>query len=188
MKVETFLLLFFSISIIKSVKMKQIYEPESNSIQNYNISDSKYYFAYGDCSKSNCDNCISSIVCQCPLGYAQKKNQEVTTDKKSCQYKLKKQWIFFLLELLLPFGFGHFYAKRILYGFVKLLSLIIIITCDIIAKKFIKGFKEVQNINIGMYSLYIAYIFWQVIDIVLIGINEFKDGNGMDFATISSDE
>ena len=115
MKVETFLLLFFSISIIKSVKMKQIYEPESNSIQNYNITDSKYYFAYGDCSKSNCDNCISSIVCQCPLGYAQKINEEVTTDKKSCQYKLKKQWIFFLLELLLPFGFGHFYAKRILY-------------------------------------------------------------------------
>ncbi len=39
-----------------------------------------------------------------------------------------------------------------------------------------------------MYALYIAYIFWQVVDIVLIGINEFKDGNGMDFATISSDE
>ena len=59
MKVEIFLLLFFSISIIKSVKMKQIYEPESNSIQNYNISDSKYYFAYGECTNTNCDNCIS---------------------------------------------------------------------------------------------------------------------------------
>ena len=188
MKVQIFLFLFFSISIIKNLKMKQIYEPESNPIQNYNISDSKYYYAYGTCSKSNCDNCINLIVCQCPLGYAQKKNQEVTKDKKSCQYKLKKQWIFFLLELLLSFGIKNFYAKILLYCIVKLLSLIIIITYDIIAKKFIKGFKEVQNINIGMYALYIAYIFWQVVDIVLIGINEFKDGNGMDFATISSDE
>jgi hypothetical protein len=188
MKNEKIVVQILLITIIKALKMKQIYKPEENVIQNYNISDSKYYFAYGECTSSNCDSCISSIVCKCPLGYAQKKNVEVNINQKSCQYKLKKQWIFFLLELFFPFGIGHFYAKRILYGIIKLLFLIIIISCDIFVKRLIKGFKEIQNFNIGMYLVYSSYIFWQLVDIVLIGINQFTDGNGMDFATLNYDD
>ena len=91
---------------------------------------------------------------------------------------------FFLLELILPFGIGHFYAKRIFYGISKCCTFFFIILIDFIIKKSLKSYKAKFTFNIFMYVLYFGYIGWEISDIVLIGINYFKDGKGIKFTTL----
>ena len=170
----TYLIFQFFIINITSAKLK-LRAGEKIKITNidpYNINDvTEIYYAQGKCTKNNCDKCINSTLCQCPTGYAQDPKKKVSDDVKSCKYKMKKQWVFFLLELLLPFGIGHFYAKRIIYGLCKLCTFVFIILFDFI-------------FNIFMYVLYFGYIGWEISDIILIGINYFKDGKGIKFSTL----
>ena len=153
----------------------------------YNIYDHPdIYYAEGPCTISNCDNCITSNKCQCPSGYAQNPDEKVSPDVKSCQYKQKYQTVFFILELLLPFGAGHFYAGRILNGILKLAIVIIAICADVIVKKILKTFSSEQNFNIAMYAIYFCLLAWQMVDIVCIGINAYKDGKGISIHTMAS--
>lgn len=143
------------------------------------------YYANGKCSKSNCDKCISGDVCQCPNGYAQDPDKEVTNEEKSCQYKRKKQWVFFILEFLFFFGIGHFYAHRVLYGLIKFIVFALIIICDwVIKTKVIKNYKSKKNFNVGMILAYIGYFAWQIFDLIFIGINKFNDGKGIKLTTL----
>ena len=144
-------------------------------------------YATGKCDLSNCDNCVTNNICQCPYGYAHDPKKEIKPNVKTCQYKLKKQTIFFLLEMLLPFGVGHLYAKRILYGLLKMLGAILIVSTDIIVKKILKSFDSKQTFNICVYSVYFAYFAWILIDLICISINYFKDGNGFDIMTMRED-
>lgn len=147
----------------------------------YNIYDTnEVYYADGKCNINNCENCISATKCQCPNGYAQDPKKEVKENELSCTYKRKKQYVFFLLELFLPIGIGHFYAGRIINGIVKLLVMAAIIALDIILKnKILKGFKTKQRFSIVSYILYFGILAWICIDIVCIGVNHYKDGKGI---------
>ena len=145
---------------------------------------SNIYYAKGKCEISNCDNCVSKNICQCPYGYAHDPKKKVTNTEKSCQYKLKKQTIFFLLELLFPFGPGHFYAGRTIYGIVKISVFAGIILLDIIIKRILKTFESKQRFNIVSYILYFAYIAWILVDLICIGINHWKDGKGFEVLTM----
>lgn len=167
------------------LKHKQIFIQAKAYNDPYNINDEEdVYYAEGVCSLSNCDNCVTTQKCKCPSGYAQNPKVEVTPDKKSCQYKLKKQSVFFILELIFPFGAGHFYAGRILHGCLKICILLIIVCSDFIVKRVLKAFQSKQNFNIGMYAAYFAFLAWQMVDIICIGINYFKDGKGLKLKTI----
>ena len=189
-----FLFILLLSSEINSLKIKtnsKYYHTsflQSSKSDPYDINKSSItYYANGPCSAKNCDKCISTIVCQCPNGYAQDPKKTVNENEKSCSYKMKKQWAFFLFELIFPFGFGHFYAKRFLFGFCKLFALIFVVCADILVKKRIKNFKAKQNFNVGMYVLYFGYLVWHITDIVLIGINYWKDGKGIALSTLKKD-
>lgn len=186
--------IFFSLySKFNFLKLKPKYYYHSSFLQSsksdpYDINDAPItYYANGPCSEKNCEKCISNIVCQCPNGYAQDPKKTVSENEKSCSYKMKKQWVFFLLELIFPFGFGHFYAKRIFYGLCKMVSLAVVVCVDIFLKKKISNFKIKQNFNVGMYVLYFGYLVWHITDIVLIGINYWKDGKGIALTTLKKD-
>lgn len=188
-------LFFFSIIISQIVTEKLKASSQSNYIflQMKEKSEDPYetsnqsiiYYANGKCSAKNCDKCISSDVCQCPNGYAQDPKKEVSDEEKSCQYKRKKQWIFFLLEFIFFFGIGHFYAHRILYGLLKMIAFAAIMVCDwFVKRKVIKNNKSKKSFNVAMIIAYILYFTWQIIDIILIGINKFKDGKGIKLTTL----
>ena len=160
---------------------------QSDKNDPYDIYDKKEYnYAIGPCSHSNCDNCITSKKCQCPTGYAQDPKVEVSKDKKSCQYKQKHQALFFGLELIFPFGVGHFYAKRILYGVLKMLVVVFVVVLDFLMKRMLKTFKAKQNFSIVIYMLYFGLLVWQMADIICIGINHFKDGKGFKLMTLGN--
>jgi hypothetical protein len=111
---------------------------------------------------------------------------EVSKDKKSCQYKQKHQALFFGLELIFPFGIGHFYAKRILYGVLKMLVVVFVVVLDFLMKRMLKTFKAKQSFSIGIYMLYFGLLVWQMADIICIGINHFKDGKGFKLMTLGN--
>ena len=160
---------------------------QSDNNDPYDIYDkTEYNYAIGPCSHSNCDNCITSQKCQCPIGYAQDPKKEVTKDNKSCQYKQKHQAWFFGLELIFPFGIGHFYAKRVLYGICKLVIVVFVVCLDFLMKRMLKEFKTKQNFSIGIYMLYFGLLVWQMADIICIGINHFKDGKGFKLMTLGN--
>ena len=142
------------------------------------------YYALGKCTQNNCEKCIASNKCQCPNGYAQDPRKVVTDNEKSCQYKRKIQWIYFLLEFIFPFGIGHFYANRILNGLIKMLSLFIIITLDCVMKNVLNNFKAKTNFNIFIIITYIFYTIGHIFDIIMIGINKYEDGNNIMLTTL----
>ncbi len=163
-------------------KTKTKLKTKTNIENPYDISNEDVvYYANGPCNAGNCDKCVTATRCQCPNGYAQDPDKEVSAKEKSCQYKRKKQWAFFLLEMIFPFGIGHFYAKRIVYGIIKMIVFILILVSDFIVKHLlIKQFKSKQNFNNAMIGLYFGYITWHLIDLIMIGINEFQDGKKID--------
>lgn len=181
---QIFLILIIKISTGK-LKLRSGEKIKRKSNDPYNINEiTERYFVKGKCTKNNCDNCLNDNLCQCPYGYAHDPKKKISNDIKSCQYKMKKQWIFFLLELFLPFGIGHFYAKRIIYGISKLCTFVFILLFDLIIKRSLGSYKARFTFNIFMYVLYFGYISWEIADIVLIGINYFKDGKGIKFSTL----
>lgn len=142
-------------------------------------------YANGPCKQTNCEKCLSENICQCPAGYAQDPDIPVSVEVKSCQYKQRYQAIFFALELIFFFGAGHFYAGRIIYGVVKLVVFLLLIIIDISIKRLVlKQFSQKQNFNIAMYAMYFAFLAWQLVDIICIGINYFKDGKGIPLRTL----
>ena len=164
-------------------KKDKITDEQEDSV--YDISEQVVtYYALGKCTKNNCEKCITSNRCQCPNGYAQDPRKSVSEHEKSCQYKRKNQWIYFLLEFIFPFGIGHFYANRILNGLIKLFLLAIIITLDFVFKNVIKDFKTKTNFNIFIIIAYILYTIGHIFEIIMIGINKYEDGNNIILTTL----
>jgi hypothetical protein len=163
-----------------------------NSTFTFTTGESNYY-AYGPCSKANCDlpygTCSNENTCICQMGYAQSPNRNVTSNEPSCDYKLKSQACFFLLEVIFWVGIGHFYTGRILYGLLKLIFISVVILLDCLFKyKFYKKFvhKTQKKLNVILYFLYFTILLWQTLDIILIGLNRFKDGKGFNIRTWDS--
>ena len=134
----------------------------------------------GNCNNSTCvhGKCTNSKTCKCDSGYAQ---LLYSKDYELCDYELKSQLTAFFLELFLILGFGQLYIQNYVYFAIKFLIIVGLLLLDFLLKYLIK-FKE----NTGRKTVYIfSYIFysiivsWQVIDIVLLGLNKYNDGNGM---------
>ena len=191
--IMTFLLINL-LPILKSVRLNNnnINKNTANTIITFKDKKSSYdtddqeliYYAKGKCTSTNCNKCESEDLCQCPNGYAQDPSILVTDDVKSCQYKRKKQYIFFLLELLLPFGVGHLYACQYLIMGIKLITCIIIFLLDFFLKRKIRNFRTKQQFHIFILVLFFMYLIGHLVDIILIGINQYKDGNQIAFTTL----
>lgn len=158
---------------------------EKNENNNTKYGSNPLFIVKGNCSNDTCQNgsCSDSTSCVCNAGYGQlspNTHSNVNTTKM-CTYKLKSQLTAFFLETFLVFGFGHLYSGRILNFLLKFFLILTILALDFIVKYFIRiqEYKSKKAVYIISYVLYGIIIVWQVTDVVMFGLNYYKDGNGM---------
>jgi hypothetical protein len=157
------------------------------------------------CDFDSCDTgngrCLTNTKCQCNYSFINAPN----LSNKACDYKLTFQLTALLLEMLFPIGFGHFYCKRYLIGFIKFVILFIIPMIifaimklyfynndDLRRKKFggknkiIEKFLSLDSIMKRLISFYylIIFISWYLFDLVIFAANKHKDGSGFDLIPI----
>jgi hypothetical protein len=152
------------------------------------------------CSRFTCSPltsyCLNSHSCVCKKGYI----TIIGNEKKTCNYKMKKQVIALFLELFLPFGIGHFYTGRILIGFSKLfffmifLSTLLLFYNEVQLKiKFPRSlFEYKQNIHqspikkfqrllkyVVFFFIITTFSIWFVYDLINFCLNKNVDGRGV---------
>ncbi len=165
-------------------------------IQNNDESETRQYFNAENimCSvKNTClpqyGVCVSPAQCKCKTGFA----NFVSGDDKVlpnitgnyCSYRQKRQLISFLLESFLSFGIGHIYAERYVQGYIKLILcfsiLVIFLVQHFLSKDML--FEDYLKSSPVLLLIFIALTFvwtmWQLVDMVLIGLNKYFDGNNM---------
>ncbi len=172
--------------------------PYSN-INTINPTDPNYQYYFKTniaCSNTNCmipnGVCVDNSTCKCLDGWAvfQDANSPQTMYPQACNYQQKRQLVAFLLEFFFPCGIGHFYAGRVLMGVMKLILLALPILalclgfCGIIASPHGEGKSDASGacvliMAIFIYGSYCALGIWGFVDIILFGINSYKDGNGV---------
>ena len=135
------------------------------------------------CSVTNCNgDCTSTNICTCEEGYLNFK----TNSKLYCSYKQKNQLTAFLLELFLPFGIGHLYVGRTLFGITKMIIVTSPMTICIftflgilVSDKFLSGGNS-SLFCIGFVSVFsLVGLIWWIADLVIFGTNNYLDGNNM---------
>jgi TM2 domain-containing membrane protein YozV len=130
---------------------------------------------YGTCQENNSS-------CRCMPEYANF-TPEGVKDANYCNYPRKKQLVAFLLEFFFTFGIGHFYAGRVGFGVAKLIVLLLPVIGYILMCASVVA-KDTGNC-LGLVAVIITYGFccagsiWQLVDIILFGINNYKDGYGV---------
>jgi hypothetical protein len=133
----------------------------------------------GDCINGTChDN-----VCVCTYGYS----TYPPDSYPACNYQLKHHKTAFFYELFLSFGAGHFYSERNLMGAFKLICFVlgILIICLIpITTKYLSERLNsdvlVITVSCAYYLYALGLAFWFIYDLVMFGLNKYKDGNGQD--------
>ena len=151
-----------------------------NELHYFNGSEEKNIL----CSENNCfspyGTCINKTTCRCTTDYASFKIKE-DNSQFYCAYERKKQLVSFILEFFFPFGVGHFYAGRILMGVLKM----IVCFSQCIFAGFGMCFAQDAGMVLMILLLIIGlvYISWGFIDIILIALNVYKDGNGVPLAS-----
>lgn len=163
----------------------------------------------GLCNMSNCKygNCINnSTTCVCYLGYTTfttegKRNSKYLQSESEnysniynynhvdsnsnityCNYKQKEQFKAFLLETILIFGVGHFYSGRVLFGLIKALFFLLIISLDLMIKKTLsKKNSKTNNLYFcASFVFYFIIVSLHLYDIVMLGLNKYTDGYGVE--------
>jgi len=105
---------------------------------------------------------------------------------QQCNYHKKKQLAAFLFEFFLGFGAGHFYCENYTIASLKLTSFLfgICIICLLpLTAKFINDRCESDSMVILTSCFYylcaMGLAFWFIYDLVIFGMNKYKDGNGI---------
>jgi len=143
--------------------------------------------------------CSTNQNCHCLPGYANfqpqpQQNQpgapQPTTTPNGnypCQYKQKQQLVAFLLEFFLPFGIGHLYALRTVFGVLKLLFMFVtpcvlccFVCCGIVTMDSLNSQKIFASLSAMIGLIYSLGAFsWMIIDLVFFGLNKYNDGNNV---------
>ena len=125
------------------------------------------------CNEENCPidrgTCSGENYCFCFEGYTS--SFEGST---FCNYAQKDRTLYFLLEFVLSFGIGHFYAGNYIYGILKLLCYAALFGIYLVK------FKNKKGIDAARIRLFLWVIFsiWQFIDGYCIFKGIYTDGNG----------
>jgi len=150
-----------------------------------------YYFAEGiGCTENNCDPSRGKCnkgTCECIRGFANivTENKAQAVEGKYCSYTQKRQLTAFLLEFFLSFGIGHLYTERWIIGVFKLF--LISLTCGFFSVlKFLNKGVHIEDQSKASFTILTfasfmlcTFAVWQLVDIVLFGINYFPDGKGI---------
>ena len=154
----------------------------------------KFYFTRNiKCDNKNCPApyavCSDDKTCRCLPGYANFIAEGQTSPGYYCNYEQKKQLVAFLLEMFVSMGVGHFYSGRVLMGVIKLLVLLgplmfgILMCCSSI----VKSSSDTSScaglfFMVGSCACVCAALVWQLVDLIMFGINNYKDGNNVPLA------
>ena len=128
---------------------------------------------YDLCNEDNCPinrgTCSGENFCFCFDGF-------ISTFQTSsfCDYEQKDRVLYFILEFVLSFGMGHFYAGNYIYGMIKFISYILIF--GVYFGKFNKK-KGIDAARIRLF-LWLIFTLWQMIDSLCIGRGIYTDGKG----------
>jgi len=152
-----------------------------------------------NCSTNNCqfpNQCSEDKkTCRCGLDNAEyelnKKLKEGETREDPtkvqlfCAYVRKQQLVYFLLEILLNIGAGHFYAGNIGMGVGKLLVVFLpcFAMCIAMCCGMVGGDKAAGGAMAGGSCLGIAAVcaisIWWIVDIIMIATLSYTDGHGV---------
>jgi hypothetical protein len=170
----------------------QITQQPSNNNGDQSIDENDRFFNQRNivCTQKNCvapyGVCTNNnTVCMCTSGYANFVPAGETTYDFYCTYKQKKQIIAFLLEFFISVGVGHFYAGRILFGVFKLLVMFgpiilgILMCCTAMMKDRDSSTCMGLFVMIASCTFICGGLIWQLVDVIMFGINSYKDGNGV---------
>lgn len=170
-------------------------EPKSND-QKIDFSSARNI----ECNEFNCatpNHCLpDKTTCNCGLENAEfdlnkplqpnEKRIEPTKNTLFCSYFRKNQLTYFLLELLLNCGAGHFYAGNIGLGVAKLLLLVLpcFIMCfsACLGGMSSDGEGAAGKMMIGSmisYALLCALSIWWLVDVIIIATGGYNDGNNV---------
>lgn len=170
---------------------KESHQPQKKELQE--LSNQKYstYAILTKCTSNNCaGECVTSRKCSCLPGYVTQIRDKIAKNDIYCSYKQKSQLIAFLLEAVLPFGVGHFYCERIMFGlskmaifFLPLISVISAFGGMICTDKCLQTGKSTVGF-IAMFTVFITMsIVWWIADIITFGLNYYSDGNSIPLAS-----
>jgi len=126
------------------------------------------------CNEENCPanrgTCSGENFCFCFEGYT-------STFETSffCDYEQKDRTFYFLLEFILGFGFGHFYAGRYIYAGIKFFCYSILFGIYLIKFRKKKGI-DAARIRLFLWTL---ISIWQLIDGLCIFKGIYTDGENM---------
>ena len=116
-----------------------------------------------------------------PDSQPQPTSQETQIDNNKV-YQRKSQVIALVLEMFLPvFAAGHFYCGRYIHAVLKVIFIICVLLLDFLLKYKIYDkttFKKRQTLNYVIYTLYFMVVLFELVDVVMFGLNNYKDGNG----------
>ncbi len=144
-----------------------------------------------NCNSSNCipphGTCMDAHTCVCLSGYANFTPLGQPKSNIYCNYERKNQMTAFILEMLFPFGVGHLYLGDTGYGLAKM-SVVLIVPLFLGILLYccgLKGDTEGECSCCGtivmalLCLLVFAGVIWQIVDLIMLVMNNFNDGNGI---------
>jgi len=167
---------------LNEMRFIQIQIQQNKTNENYFVA--KLEHCNKDLCLENYGECSDATTCKCKAGYANVPGKN-DIPEAVCSYQQKKQIIAFLLELLLPFGGGQFYIGFWAKGVIKLLFFIVIPVIWCVINMIFTSFKDTCSLaHLLIPAIYACcYFIWYFVDIILIGLNTFKDINGVELYT-----
>lgn len=146
-----------------------------------------FYDIYDFVTKTKENKTPNLIDCICNSGYSSYNYNNSTSDDVKCCYERKSQLYMFLFEGLIGFGLGHFYIGKTALGLMKMIVMIGIL-CGSCFISICFCYKSNSNnedhdkknklVSLLFFSGICIWVTWQLLDIILIGLNIYKDDNG----------
>ena len=131
------------------------------------------------CNNENCPDdqgeCIENI-CLCAPGYTTYYSKDETIKEQLCNYPYKYKYNAIWLEMLFPFGIGHFYASRYYHGLIKFILFWFLAFSKSIFKKKIRGYPEMFKISIILLWI---FGFLYCADFFGFTFDYYNDGNNI---------
>ena len=177
MKLKLFVLICFYFYIVKTENCKHVTFCGSESCSQWGhcFYDLKIYFNLKSTNKD-----AQLVSCVCDRGFV----DDPDIPNIRCCYEQKSQFAAFLLESIIGFGAGHFFIGNYFVGIIKA-SLCCLICCVCLYIGFINYYKHLLDeevakprqifLNVGFIICICLYMTWQFVDILLFGMNIYKD-------------
>ena len=168
-------------------KYIKLYQSERFKTE-YNIPFAEYYPKFFKCEDVSY-NCAGNGICNetrddciCTSGYTSFPNSFI-----KCTYPQKSSIVAILLEVFIPFGFGHLYimnygfflAKFLMYFFTYYYVFCVMIFIGSINNSNVEEETYNQTKKICYVTLPIIFI-WYLFDIIWFCLGNYQDGNNMD--------